>query len=884
MLDLAVNKPFDIVALCETRISNNITLNTPGYTCYRQDKHRSGRGQGVALLVRTNIQHTEVRMPLTTHIEAVGIELTSTANKNLIVISIYQSPNLKFIPNDLDKLLNLGPNVLIMGDFNAKHKSWSCSQENKTGNVLYNHMINRNFIIQAPSTPTLVHYRLEHKPSTPDLVISKNVHSIENIHTLSALSSNHLPISFCISDEFQRNNKIFYNYSNADWTIYRTVLDENISLTSSIYKSPVEVDLGLEQLTNAMYMARDTSIPISNHDLKPKPLPRRLKKLIRIKNRLRRKDASTTNIQERKPLRHTINHMQCEINLRINKFNDKIWNDKLDRVDNPSTDIWRVAKGLRSKRNPIPPLLKPDNTTTSNVKEQCELLAESFLNNMALTTDWVSTPDIEAAVNSSSEIIKNFIPDKQQYFVKPRVISCQLAKLKKRKSPGEDNIQNELLKNLSRKAIVFLTQLFNACLRLSYFPLTLKSAKIVAILKPGKTNTLPISYRPISLLPSLGKLFESVIYSYLLKESKHLLINEQFGFREQHSTVQQLVRVTEHITHQINLKESTGMFLLDIEKAFDTVWHAGLLHKLYTYGVNLALIKLISSYLCDRQFTVNINSISSEPRRIPAGVPQGSVLGPYLFLLYLNDIPIQPHTKLACFADDTASFTSSKDVNLIIDRLQLSLSNLVTFFTDWKLKLNETKTEAILFTRSRKVPQRRLKILNHQINWSPNAKYLGVMLDSKINWSQHINYTKTKAIKAMGALNVIFNRKSKLSSSSKLRIYTTLIRPCLTYAAPVWSSTCQTNYNKIQVIQNKALKISYNTPFRTNLYKLHETINLPTLKQFILKLTKHFYKKIQLKHPNKLVNSLGQTRSHDLPYIDKYKRYRLPHHWLLFNE
>lgn len=823
-------------------------------------------------------------MPLTTHIEAVGIELTSASNKNLIVISIYQSPNLNFLPNDLDKLLNLGPNVLIMGDFNAKHKSWSCSQENKTGYVLYNHMINRNYTIQAPATPTLVHYRLEHKPSTPDLVISKNVHSIENIHTLSALSSNHLPICFCISDEFQRNNKTFYNYSNANWPIYRTVLDENISLTSSTYKSPVEVDLGLEQLTDAMYMARDISIPISNHDLKPKPLPRRLKKLIKIKNHLRRIDASSTNIQERKPLRRTINQMQCEINLGINKFNDKIWNDKLDRVDNPSTDIWRVAKGLRSKRNPIPPLLKPDNTTTSNVKEQCELLAESFLNNMALTTNWVSTPDIEAAVNSSSEIIKNFIPDKQHYFVTPRVISCQLAKLKKRKSPGEDNIQNELLKNLSRKALIFLTRLFNACLRLSYFPKTLKSAKIVAILKPGKNNTLPISYRPISLLPSLGKLFESVIYSYILKESKHLLIDEQFGFREQHSTVQQLVRVTEHIAHQINLKESTGMFLLDIEKAFDTVWHAGLLHKLYTNGVNLALIKLISSYLCDRQFTVNVNSTSSEPRRIPAGVPQGSVLGPYLFLLYLNDIPVQPHTKLACFADDTASFTSSKDVNLIIDRLQLSLSNLLTFFTDWKLKLNETKTEAIIFTRSRKVPQRRLTILNHQINWSPSAKYLGVMLDSKINWSQHINYTKSKAIKAMGALNAIFNRKSKLSSISKLRIYTTLIRPCLTYAAPVWSSTCQTNYNKIQVIQNKALKISYNTPFRANLHKLHDSINLPTLKQFILKLTKHFYKKIHLKHPNKLVHSLGLTRSRDLPYIDKYKTYRLPHHWLLFDE
>lgn len=171
------------------------------------------------------------------------------------------------------------------------------------------------------------------------------------------------------------------------------------------------------------------------------------------------------------------------------------------------------------------------------------------------------------------------------------------------------------------------------------------------------------------------------------------------------------------------------------------------------------------------------------------------------------------------------------------------------------MKLNETKTEAILFSRQRQEPKKQLKINGHEIPWSKSVRYLGVTLDKKLNWSKHSSLTRDKGLTALNSLSPILNRRSNLSSVTKLRLYNTLVRPCLTYAAPVWSHTCKTNFLYLQVIQNKAVKISYNTPFLTNIRKLHDKIKLPQLYDFIQNLTRKFYFKSKT-HYNSLVSSI----------------------------
>lgn len=872
----------DLIAICETRLTDNITLSTPGYACYRQDK-KDGVGQGVALLVKSDIGHTRISVPKTKNLEAIGIQV-SISGKTYKIYSVYQSPNLPFDTDDLGVLFKTGRHVLVMGDLNAKNTDWNCPATNARGRSLVAHMLKNDYIIHAPTTPTLVHYHSNHTPSTPDLALSQNIKDISKLRTIPSLSSNHLPFTFTITGSFRRKTLKFFRYSDADWVNFRAMIDKDIHLSTETYRSSAEIDLAIDHFTKTLVSARSKSVPQGTMSSKPPPLPRKLRRLIKLKNRIRRIEQHDSCALTRRWAKSSVNHLQHEIQHGIKDHNSKTWEKKLAKVDHPSSDLWRLAKSLRCKPTIIPPLKLSANdiTLTTSVGEQCEVLADAFQENMRLTLNWQCSDDLQKEVDSSLKTIDRFNEIPSFRPIRPKEIWKCLRNLKRRKATGEDSLHNAMLKNLSQKAVVFLTKVFNGCLSISYFPSLWKTAKVVALLKTGKDDTLGTSYRPISLLSSLSKILESLVYARLLAATSHALKNEQFGFRRHHSTTQQLARVAEHVTYRLNLGESTGMFLLDLEKAFDTVWHDGLLHKLVTLKVPLALVKLIKDYLNERRFFVSISEeYRSLSRLIPAGVPQGSILGPYLFLLYLNDVPIQTRTSLACFADDTASFTSSNDTDLIIDRLQLSIQLLQSYFTKWKLKLNDTKTEAIMFSKKRKVPSRSLQINDHKIPWANSVRYLGVHLDRRMNWSHHTTQLRLKGIKALGALGPILNKRSNLRSTTKLQIYSTLVRPCITYAAPVWSSTCKTNFYKLQVVQNRALRTSYNTPLYTNLQSLHEQIIYPTITDFIHGLTRKFYLHSVKQNPNSLVSSIGRTRKANLPFIDKYKTYRLPHHLIL---
>lgn len=871
----------DIVALCETRLTNHISLPTPGFFCYRQDKHFSGRGQGVALLVRKDLTHSLLSLPKTTNIEAVGIR-TYLSGIEHVIISVYQSPNLPLLQTDLDLLLRVAPRVLIAGDFNANHSYWHSSYTNTRGRTLFRHMLNNDYSIHVPDIPTQVNYSAEHNPTNPDLVLCSNIKHISDPLAYIALSSNHYPLFLTIGGLVDRIAKEkYFRYQQTNWKTYRTLLDENIFLTSLTFKTNNEIDLGVNDLQSIISKARDSSVPLGTHSCDMSTLPSPIRRLIRYKNYLRRVDHSLPKGHHKTYIRQTINNICNLIKTNIRKHLDDMWNKKLSRVDNPSSDVWKLCKTIKPKACEIPPLKCPDGCLTTNVAQQCDALAAAFYENMSLTLN-LPSDDLNSNIQESLAKINDHHIAELQHPVRPAEIRETLSCLKTRKSAGDDGIHNLLLKNLSQKAVVYLTKILNGCLYLGYFPSSWKTAKVIALKKPGKDGTLPINYRPISLLPSLAKLFEKLIYTRLQSVSKSRLINEQFGFRPSHSTTQQLARVSEHISHHLNLNESTGMFLLDIEKAFDTVWHAGLLHKLVKLELPISMVKLIQSYLRNRKFMVHIGNVKSSIQTVPAGVPQGSILGPYLFLLFLNDIPIQPRTHLACFADDTASYSSSSDLDLIVGRLQFSVDLLHSYFTKWKLKLNETKTEAIIFTRHRSVPKTTLKIGGHCIPWNKSVRYLGITMDNKLNWSKHIAHLRIKGAQALGALSPILNRKSNLSSDTKLKIYTTLVRPCITYACPVWSNTCLTNYQILQTIQNKALKIAYNTSFKTNLINLHKNISYPLIISFILKLSRKFFTRNKEHNSNPLISNICITQISDIKYIDRYGTYRLPHHYLLF--
>lgn len=233
----------------------------------------------------------------------------------------------------------------------------------------------------------------------------------------------------------------------------------------------------------------------------------------------------------------------------------------------------------------------------------------------------------------------------------------------------------------------------------------------------SKDTSDPNSYRPISLLSNMDKLFERIIlelldYTYLEHERRNnIIIPEQFGFRTEHSTVQQILRITENATLGFNTNRNTGMVLLDPEKAFDSVWHDGLLYKLIKTKTPNRILGIIDSYLQNRKFFVYVNGKCSSTIDIPAGVPQGSILSPHLFSLFINDIPRPANCHLAMFADDIAIFCDKpwKNIKSLRNTLIRALESIAKFFKDWKIKLNHTKTEFVIFTQSRKMIKKLLQ-------------------------------------------------------------------------------------------------------------------------------------------------------------------------------
>jgi hypothetical protein len=319
------------------------------------------------------------------------------------------------------------------------------------------------------------------------------------------------------------------------------------------------------------------------------------------------------------------------------------WDIRVGNCEVTPRDIWPIAKSLLNRDAPKAPTvvhgyfgLKFSPYEKANAIAYClenrftqyDLCDERHERRVETTVQGILETEEEAP-------LEKFRP-------------CDLTKLikslKLKKACGIDGIPNECLRHLPRRPLVHLTHLFNHCLRLSYFPNAWKEAKIITLSKPSKDPKFPQNLRPISLLSTTGKLFEKVIQNRVQRhlDTNNLLNASQFGFRARHSTTLHCMRLTDHVTLHFKNNMSTAAVFLDIEKAFHTMWHPGLLYKLSKLQIPTNLIKLINSYLINRKFRVSVEGELSTPKEIQAGVPQGSVLAPILYSLYINDTPQTP--------------------------------------------------------------------------------------------------------------------------------------------------------------------------------------------------------------------------------------------------
>ena len=410
-----------------------------------------------------------------------------------------------------------------------------------------------------------------------------------------------------------------------------------------------------------------------------------------------------------------------------------------------------------------------------------------------------------------------------------------IKELKNSTSFGWDNIPTNIIKIAIHAIAPILTILINKSLSQSIFPNSLKRAKISPIFK-SKDKLDVKNYRPISVLPIFSKIYEKVFYNRLYNyfSTNNLFSPSQFGFRQGTSTEHALLKFTDDVLQAFDNKKITVATFMDLSKAFDCVNHNILLSKLDTYGVPRSAIAWIKSYLTDREHFVIWNQTESPTLKLNIGVPQGSILGPLLFLVYVNDLAnTSKDLSFVLFADDTTVYISKSSVNEAVTAINAELIPIVNWFDANKLTLNIDKTQLMILSRKHEKKSDHPVLLRGQpIAQISEAKFLGVIVDQHLNWKSHITMVAQKLSKSCG---LIYRIRKNLNLESKILIYYSLIQPYLTYCINVWSSTYKTNLRSVTIAQKRAMRALFTTQTHSHsidMFIAHKILPLPQMIEF----------------------------------------------------
>ena len=363
-----------------------------------------------------------------------------------------------------------------------------------------------------------------------------------------------------------------------------------------------------------------------------------------------------------------------------------------------------------------------------------------------------------------------------------------------------------------------LADIVNLVFKTGIFPDLCKLAKTIPIFKKDDP-LLCVNYRPISLLPIFSKILERLIHKrmYSFLDVNKLIYNKQFGFRSNHSTSHALINTTEVIKEKLDSGFHVGGIFIDLEKAFDTVNHDLLIEKLYYYGFRGVSQQLIKSFLSDRHQYVSIQGFGSPQLPITCGVPQGSTLGPLLFLLYINDLNLSiKASTVSHFADDTSILYASKKSKTLESVLNYDLKLCVEWLKVNRLSLNVEKSKLLIFQTRNSITDYdniSIKLDGCKLFPAGHVKYLGLNLDKFLNWDCHVKLLSNKLSRANGVLCKLRNYAPK---NILFNVYHSIFYSHMTYACPVWTLTKKMNIGLISILQRKCLRIINFAPFNSH--------------------------------------------------------------------
>ena len=828
----AVEPMLSVIGVSETWLSQGLEslYDIPGYSFIARSRALA-TGGGVGLYIHEKYAW-KPREDLNLDSEDTDSIFVELKDLNIIMGCIYRRPgtDMKTFNSSLDKSLTKINNErkigYILGDYNINILKYSAHAD--THNFL--DCLFSNMFLPTVSYPT----RITESSAT---LIDNIITNAALIKPLSCIVfsdiSDHLPVylstdlnmpKVCKPDHYFKRS---FNEPNT-----KKFIDDIQQINWNLYSS--DFNLFSSKISETF----DVCFPLVKYNLRNKTTPRKpwmtkgLARCCAKKEKLYKKfikNPSDSNSLNYKSYRNKLNKL-----IRITEKN--YYTEQFLEATSNMKKTWKIIKSLISKNN-------------------FGTITESFVANGVTITDkalivnkfndfFVNVgPTLASKINPTPASHKQFLSGDYLdsfalFLTTPEEVIKITNELANKTSAGYDNISVSIIKKVIPYLAGPLSELINKSFETGIVPERLKIARVCPVFKSGDSSDFT-NYRPISVLPSLSKIFEKIVHNRLMTYlDKHsILITNQFGFRRNSDSSLAVVDMVDRITEQLDANcHSLGLFI-DLSKAFDTLDHTILIDKLEFYGIRGIALNWFKSYLKNRSQYVDYNGTQSTLLKIRTGVPQGSILGPLLFLIYINDIiNASKYLHLILFADDTNVFFHHKDLNALQDITNSELNKLSNWFRANRLSLNVKKTNYIIFSpkckQSPLLNSFTIQIDGRAIERVTHARFLGVYIDEKLKWDKHVQQILTKISKNTG---ILIKLGHLLSTPVLLQLYNTLILPYLNYCNIVWGSAPEIVLNKLHVLQKKAMRIVDKTSFRAHsdpIFKKHRVLNIKNIRRF----------------------------------------------------
>lgn len=851
-----LKEDIDVMLVSETHLTNRYNFYIPGFS-FHKTNHPDGKAHGgTGILIRNRMSHYALDEFSKNYLQATSIHLKCMVGE-LTLSSIYCPPRFSMTKENFEEFFNtLGDRFLACGDYNAKHTYWGSRLINPKGRQLYNTIIDRknglDFI--SPRHPTYWPTDPRKIPDLLDFGICKNINR----------NSIHAEISYDLSSDHSPVIVRYYGITNVtrspmcsstfrtDWLKYKKYISSHIH-TSPILQCEGDIDECVSDLTSLISSAAEHAKKKVHMKRMSYITNTEIERLLLDKRKLRREWQTSRSPAAKQRLSIACRKLRNALHLEEDRRNTS-YIERLTNTKHTNFSLWKATKNIKPPVEGQKPLRKHDGTWARSDMD----IASIFANHLSgvfqpnpPNNDFVLSEPLQQSeydfdtITISSDDVQKVIKDN----------------LNLKKSPGFDLITPTMIKNLPNVAIIVLTILFNAILKLGYFPQYWKISQIKMIPKPGKDLTVPSSYRPISLLPCLSKLFEKIFLKKInpFLNSQNIIPVHQFGFREHHGTIEQVNRLTGEIRKSFEYKKYCSAIFLDVAQAFDKVWHEGLIYKIKRL-LPPSTHKLLESYIVNRYFRVKHNEYITGDYEIKAGVPQGSVFGPTLYLLYTSDLPTSPNLIISTFADDTAILSSHENPSVASMELNNHLRYVETWLNNWRIRVNELKSTHVTFTlRRENCPSVTLNNVN--IPQSDKVTYLGIHLDRRLTWRRHIEAKRLQMKLKACNLHWLISSYSKLSLDCKVTLYKSILKPIWTYGIQLYGTASNSNMEIIQRAQSKILRTMTRAPWYIRNENLHKDLGIPLVKEEFERSRDKYITKLY-SHPNPLVKHLLRTRSH----------------------